>query len=270
MHEASYTIEAVARTLVYVPAILLIGAVTYRLRYADPASRSLARFALAAAISLTAAVIFRALAHTYAAFGEDAYSWESIRLVAVESRWGSRWRWQLIAAIAATISLSLALARVKLGWMLATLAAVGLCASLPLTGHAMVLGTTALGVQAGHVAGAGVWIGTLFVLWLYGDAESSYRRFAAVASTGATLVVVSGAYTAWHALPSVSSIWQTDYGRILLLKLLLVGFVMGCGFYNWRHFRLARGLGQAWIRRELAFAFLVLAVTGWLGETGMP
>ena len=107
MYEASYTIEAGARTLVYVPAILLIGAITYRLRYADPPNGSLARFGLITGIFLTVAVILRALAHTYAAFGEDAYSWESIRLVAVESRWGSRWRWQLIAAIAATISFSL-------------------------------------------------------------------------------------------------------------------------------------------------------------------
>ena len=125
-------------------------------------------------------------------------------------------------------------------------------------------------VQAGHVAGAGIWIGTLFALWKFGDAETSYRRFAAIATTGATLVVVSGAYTAWHALPNLSSIWQTDYGRILLFKLVFVALVMGCGFHNWRHFRLRRELGRAWIRRELVFALLVLAVTGWLGETGMP
>ena len=68
-------------------------------------------------------------------------------------------------------------------------------------------------------------------------------------------------------LDAVSELWATAYGRVLVLKLALVGGVVGCGAYNWRRIRprLPKngGLGglRRWVLTELAFATVVVAVT---------
>ena len=46
------------------------------------------------------------------------------------------------------MSLALVYVAPKLGWVLTSLSGLGLCFSLPLTGHAMVLGTTTIILQA--------------------------------------------------------------------------------------------------------------------------
>ena len=99
MEHASYSFEAFARALVYIPAILLLGSISYRWVYVEtnPEEKWLGRLAFQAASALVLAIGLRAVAHDYAAFGEDAWSWESLRLIVIESRWGQRWRWQLVA-----------------------------------------------------------------------------------------------------------------------------------------------------------------------------
>jgi putative copper export protein len=258
-------LESLARVLVYIPALFFLGAIGYRLRYgvSDP----LHRLALAAAIGLAAASILRLAAHTYAAFGEDAFALESFRTVAIESRWGTRWRWQLVSSASAVLAVRLARRKPRLGWGLATLAGLGLCGSLPLTGHAMALGPVAVALQSAHVAGAGLWIGTLFVLAALGG--KGFREFAPLAMTGAFLLVAGGTGTAWLSFPDATTISSSPYGRLFLLKLVLVAGVAGFGFRNWRHFR-SNGEGGGFVGREIALAALVLVVTGWLSETGTP
>ena len=298
MEHASYSFEAFARALVYIPAILFLGSISYRWTYleSEQEAKWLRRLALWAASVIVLAIglrslaqwlrrlalwaasvivlaIGRSLAHDYAAFGEDAWSWESLRLIVIESRWGQRWRWQLVAAIASVMSLALVYVAPKLGWVLTSLSGLGLCFSLPLTGHAMVLGTTTIILQAAHVAGAGIWMGTLSVLFLAFRRDPTperFRKLAPIATTGALLVGVSGTVTAWHALPDLASLWQSAWGRLLAAKLALVVGIGGCGFFNWRHFRAPEPKGSGWITIEVALAVLLLVVTGWLAETGTP
>jgi copper transport protein len=258
-------LESLARVLVYFPALFLLGAIGFRFRYG--ASGALDRLALAAAAGAIVALVLRAFAHTHAAFGEEAFSWESFRTVAIESRWGTRWRWQLVSAVVALAGLGLARAKPSFGWGLTSIAGLGLCVSLPLTGHAMASGPYAVAIQTAHVGGAGLWIGTLFVIATLGG--NRFRRFAPLAMAGALLLVASGCATAWLAFPSASSIFQSTYGRLFLAKMVLVALVVSCGFRNWRHFR-GNAAGGGYVRREIAFAALVLVLTGWLSETGTP
>ena len=61
--------------------------------------RLLGRIGLGAALVVLLATALRAWTHTVAAFGfADAQSWEAIRIIAFESRWGSGWVLQLAAA----------------------------------------------------------------------------------------------------------------------------------------------------------------------------
>jgi copper transport protein len=88
-------------------------------------------------------------------------------------------------------------------------------------------------------------------------------------------VVASGLLAAWLRLPTVASLWESSYGRILLLKLAFVALVVVLGALNWR--RLSRlgddGAAQRITRTasvELTIAALVLAVTAVLVSTSPP
>ena len=275
MVDASYTSEAFARALVLAPSIFLIGAVIFRLCYPEHSGSWLSFWSTCVAVELIVVVLFRALMHSYAAFGNDAFSWESIHLIVVESRWGTRWKWQFLSAIGIFVSLVISTPRNKAGWLLAGFFVSCLCISLPLTGHAMALGFPILIVQAGHILGAGIWVGTLAVLTLHRyvvrkDSQLTFKRFKPLALTGASLLIASGVFSAWQAIPSVTSVWQSGYGRILLLKIGLVLLVMVFGYLNSRKFQKPSSSGKDWIWEELFLATAVIVVTGWLGETGTP
>lgn len=72
------------------------------------------------------------------------------------------------------------------------------------------------------------------------------------------------------------ALWQSRYGRTLLLKLAVLAGVAATGFYNWRRVRPALGdeLGTARLRRssaiELPIGLAVLLVTAVLVATPPP
>ena len=106
--------------------------------------------------------------------------------------------------------------------------------------------------------------------------------FAPLAITGASLLVASGALLAFLYLPAWEALWAdpwetlwTDqYGRILLVKVGLSLFVLGCGAFNsvGLHFRpdLHTDPLPRTVTLEVVFALLVLAATGVLTSTAQP
>lgn len=144
-------------------------------------------------------------------------------------------------------------------------------------------------VHAGHLLGAGIWIGTLTILTLavfptllthheHHALRQLLGDFSVMARAGAALLVGSGVIATFVYLTAVSDLWQTDWGNLLLLKLLLVAAVVGAGFRNWRVLtpRLnARAPGAtAAFRRavviEVLLAAAVLAVTALLVGSATP
>jgi putative copper export protein len=71
-------------------------------------------------------------------------------------------------------------------------------------------------------------------------------------------------------LEHLSSLWQTPYGQVLLVKLFLVAITLMIGAYNFRRVqpRLVNEAGSARLRRsaviELSVGFLILLATGFL------
>ena len=134
-----------------------------------------------------------------------------------------------------------------------------------------------------HEAGAALWLGTLLTIVVVGlpavlrsDLDHLHRsrviphliqRFAGIALTGASLMVVSGILTSWTHLHRWTALWTTSYGLTLCIKLCLVLVVVGLGALNWRRIgpSLQTAPNASTIRRtstaELVFAGLVLAVT---------
>ncbi len=113
-----------------------------------------------------------------------------------------------------------------------------------LTGHAGDWGdvTVSAVVDWAHLLAASIWTGGLMGLtlampairpqWSAALLASVVRRFSAVAGVCLLLIAISGAYTTWRQLGPFSTLWTTLYGRVLLLKLLLVLALVSLGAAN--------------------------------------
>ncbi|MDA3022719.1 MAG: cytochrome c oxidase assembly protein [Actinomycetota bacterium] len=112
------------------------------------------------------------------------------------------------------------------GWLLVALVAV----SLPvLGGHGAGLGDHALAITAGvaHVLAAVIWIGGLMALALHavrrdGSVQRSLQRFSTIALVAIVLLAVSGVTNAYTRLDSISQLFSTGYGQLILAKALII------------------------------------------------
>ena len=99
------------------------------------------------------------------------------------------------------------------------------------------------------------------------------HAFSPTALAFAGISATTGVFAAWLHLGDVSALWQTDYGRTLLVKLAILSLVAGTGAYNW--LRVKPTLGTATsvtrIRRsariELVVGAFVVIVTSVLVAT---
>ena len=100
--------------------------------------------------------------------------------------------------------------------------------------------------------------------------------FSPTALAFAAVLGATGALAAWRHLGSWSALASTEYGRVLLLKLALVGLLAGLGAVNWKRVlpRLGLPSATATLRRvargECAVMVLVFVVTAILVATEMP
>ncbi len=179
------------------------------------------------------------------------------------------------------------------GWLGAELAALVLSFTPALSGHAVSAERWVPGVVLAdglHVLGAGGWIGTLLLVVAVGlpvvlrldasergpAAADLINAFSPVGLGAAGLLALTGLIAAWVHLGALSALWQTGYGRTLILKLGVLAVVAGTGAYNWRWLRPALGdeVGARGIRKsatvELAVAAVVLAITAFLVATPTP
>jgi copper transport protein len=111
----------------------------------------------------------------------------------------------------------------------ALLLAMGLAVVPAVAGHALDRGLNPVNVVADvlHVAGAAAWVGALIGLVALRDA--SRRRAAALALGGLLLLGATGIVRASFELLRPSQLWDTMYGRALLVKtgILLVTLAAG-------------------------------------------
>ena len=121
--------------------------------------------------------------------------------------------------------------------------AIGL-AAFPFNSHPVTLDQQIAGLSASiaHRLALGVWLGGLPALILLigaGPVPDDTRRLAAVilrrfsrlAIVAMSVILVSGTLLTWYLVGNVSSLIGTEYGRLLILKLALLGgiFVIAGG-----------------------------------------
>lgn len=168
-------------------------------------------------------------------------------------------------------------------WLGAALAAT----SFAWTGHALSLGRDAIPVLllGIHLLGAAFWLGALTPLLLVARDGDLARTAAIAARFGSAAVFVVGGLVAAGAtllclmLGGLAALWESTYGRFVMLKLACVACLLGLAAFN--KLRLtprlrggdagaARSLCAS-IRLELLVGMLILTVTAALTTlTGPP
>jgi copper resistance protein D len=130
-----------------------------------------------------------------------------------------------------------------------TLLAGAYAATLAWTGHA--IGDTGadryihLTGDAVHLLAAGAWVGALPALISllkraggvarpegFALAVSATRRFSTLGMVSVSALVVTGLVNAWYLVGSVPALLGTDYGRLLLWKLLLFALMVTVAAIN--------------------------------------
>ena len=171
-----------------------------------------------------------------------AFAWGVIALTASASV-SRRWRISVIATAAITIT---------------TYAASGHQSAGTLPGIFVPLDMI-------HLAAISTWVGALLVLAFISrgsDVENEAKRFSQMATWSMPIVVVTGVVQGLHLMGGISTITQSNFGKLLLLKTLLVACVVLLGSKARSQLQLG-GISSISkiIRWESTVVVLVLAVT---------
>ena len=125
-----------------------------------------------------------------------------------------------------------------------------------LAGHSLDRGRPLLepAVDSLHVAGASFWLGGLVALGLAlrssGDPGPMLRRFSNVALVSVVVLATTGVTRAFAELSSVGQVWSTGYGRVLIVKTVLLAALVTIGWLN--RYRLLPRLSLDGLRRNVA------------------
>lgn len=293
--------NSLARAFSFVGILVLIGATTFR-NLVLPRARGtepnlvgrMARRAAALGLIASVLVILSAFARigleSEMMAGVAGMQTMSMTEMTLHTRWGFALQLELGAALVALISFGLAISRIRGAWAMASISAIVLAVTPALAGHAAASPRfTSLLIASDflHVLGGASWLGSLLSVMVIGvpisltltdaarwqSVAALVNAFSPVALFSAGIVVVSGVIASLVHVQHLAGLWQTSYGRILLLKLALVALTLMTGAYNFRRVQpqLIREDGTARLRRsavlELGLGFLILVVTGFLTGT---
>jgi len=297
----------VIRALHFAATAVTAGALIFRAAVAEPAARhaglappsrpSSARrdAAIGLAIAVPSGVVWVVLV-TMRMSGlslGDAFSADGLGTVLGETQFGQASVVRLLCSV--VLAICLVFDRVALLRWGALATAFGLLAGLAWTGHAGStpdpLGELHLAADILHLGAASAWIGGLVLLvallitgrrqrapaWRVYQLDG-IRRFSILGMVSVATLMLSGLFTAWLLVGSWRGLVVTDYGRLLLVKLVLFAVMLAFAAANrlWWTPRLASvaqgEAGLTVVRRltrnamiELALGFMVFAIVGALG-----
>lgn len=268
-------VMGVGRWLAYLGLALFLGGLTLMAGGGISSRRSVWLIGAGWLSAVVGSLVVFALQGPYTVAGRWSDAWNlSLWSDVADTRLGRA----IIVRVALLVVLALlvvalrgAFARVSTTWWRSTAALVGVGAvvTFAASGHpsASSLSGLAVGVGAVHMSSVVLWVGGLALVVGGGvltspDAPSVVARFSRLAAWTLPIAVVTGAWQAWHLVPEVSRITDSDWGKGLLLKgCLVVGAVTLGVFGRW----LVRRDDREGLRRivavELSVGVLVFAVT---------
>ncbi|MEO8880332.1 MAG: copper resistance protein CopC [Gemmatimonadaceae bacterium] len=262
--------------------------------FVERASRRAASVGMGAAIFLGLASLARLYAQLLAMNDMPEMAHEtSAGTILLHTVWGAGWIAQMSLVIIALGGFAMARRASRTSWTISLIAAVLLAFTPAFGGHAVATPRfAAITILADglHVLGAGGWLGSLLVVIVAGipvaltldtndrgpAVATLINAFSPLALGFAALVAASGLVSAWLHLEHIRALWQSDYGRILLIKLGVLSLVVLTGAYNWLRVRPSLGDAQGAVRirrsaiAELCIGAIVLVVTAILTATATP
>src|ERR1043166_987716 len=124
------------------------------------------------------------------------------------------------------------------------LLAIAVVFAISLTSHASDWGDLSLSMAMDwtHGVAASAWVGGLFALAVIVSGRHApvtretffliARRFSLLAGICLVAVALTGIYNAWAQVETLSRMWTTTYGRLLIIKLVIVLGLVGLGAVN--------------------------------------
>jgi copper transport protein len=213
------------------------------------------------------------------AFGlGDTFRWTPFREV-LETGFGQVWVARALLGLSLAGVAVASMRRRDLSVVLLFIASA-IAVTPALSGHARVEGWLAVLSDAVHVVAAGVWAGGLAFLALllveaggerWSLAAHVVPRFSALAVGSVVALVATGLVSGFLEVRSWQALWDTTYGRLLLVKVALLVPLLALGAFNNRvsvpRLRSAvadhtarRGFTRA-VSAELALMLVVVGVT---------
>jgi copper transport protein len=267
----------VVRWAGYLAFSLLLGVVVF-VTWCSPASRKdptthlLGRVALVAGVVTTAAGLLVQGPYVVGAGWGTLFDLDLLQQTAA-SPFGQAllWRLALYGAMFFAVWMLEWLEPVLARW-LAAAGIVAIAVTFAASGHGAGSGRVLdLGVDTVHVLAAGIWVGGLSVLAIAGRSAErrAYQQFSGLAMVSVLALVVSGVVNALLRIDAVSQLWDTRYGQVLTLKLVLVALALGAAALSRR--TLHRDAAPArTVRVEAGITVVVLAFTAVLTLTTPP
>jgi copper transport protein len=214
----------------------------------------------------------------------------TIHPVLSTTNWGRGWMLQALGTLGFVTSVVAADALDADAWKLAFISVMILAFGPAFAGHAAAienLQIISISADAVHVFAASAWLGTLVYILLAGipaakrtgehqAIASTVRLFSPIALISAAAAAFTGSVSAFAHLGSVTQLWTTSYGSMLLRKLIAVALTALVGLYNWRRVRprLGETAGTERLQRsaimEVAIVVIVLLVTAILVALPTP
>ena len=298
---------AAARAVHFAATIVLFGQFAFVLVVSparQPPPHFVRTMAWSLALALASALAWLAL-EAAAMSGlplRDALSMETLATVAKETRFGRVWLARMLLGVA-LILIVVALRRPRpdrsatlgLGGTLATLLVVTPAGMGHATVGRGVDELVHLGVDAGHLLAAGLWLGTLVPLLgvlersrragdmaSVGLAAAATQRFSVLGIVSIALILASGVANACYMVHSLAALADSGYGRLLVTKVLLFAAIVAIAAVNRQRLtpRLTNGApgdAAAALRAlnrnallESLLGFAIIAIVGWLGITMPP
>jgi copper transport protein len=230
-----------------------------------------------------AAFVLRASNALQLPLGDLAYG--DLQPFAEKTRFG-------IAFLAMTVGFGIVAALLLVGWIMdrpelrwpALLLSIGLASGFSLSSHQATEPNASSAAQVAdwvHLVAASVWVGGVaalaFVVWPSAPAlrRRAFLGFARLALVLVGALVAAGTYLAFLRLSEPAALWETSYGRFLLLKLALVAvaLVWGAVHHLLVRPRLVEGreprVGPS-LAGEAAVAFAVLLAAAILTNVAPP
>jgi copper transport protein len=238
--------EHIVRWAYFLSLALLLGGLAFRLVVlrGPLAPRVERRSLLISGLGAVATIHIGILAFILRA--EDALQLPFVRLlygdlspIATGTRFGT-------AFIAMTLGYALVTALVFLAWLAdrvwllwsALVVGLGFASGLSLSGHSAVDSGASWKSQLAdwvHLSAAMVWLGGLvqlgLVVWPLAPElrRRAFLEFSRLATLLIGALLLAGVYLAILRLPTLSDLWETGYGHVLLVKIGLVALALGWG-----------------------------------------